>query len=95
MAQQVADALAAIPGGANLEEYFGTSGQVPQQPAAESRRSRAIIDRLRNVSAGRPCDMRQLFKDVSGHVAASGADPDTLRALMRASRNRQRPEGGK
>jgi hypothetical protein len=90
--QQIRDALSAIPGGDNLDRYFGISSGEPQQPKQEARIADQLIDELREGSSTGG-DLGDLLKRISIHADNSGADPDALRALMRGSRKGQPKEG--
>lgn len=83
IAQKVTDALAAIPGGAQLDRYFGVSSGVPEQPIAEGQESDALLKRLRDATQSPEVGLLSLLGDIGKHVDTSGADPDALRALMR------------
>lgn len=85
--QQIKDALAQVTGGAELDEYLGISSGKPLQPPSEAADSVALIDELRQTSE-EDGDMSDLLTRIATHANSSGADPDTIRALMRLGRGR-------
>lgn len=93
--QQVADALAASPGGAELDAYFGISSGNPAQSTVEADESDTLLRRLQTASQGQGGDPASLLGDIFKHADGSGADADALRALMCGSRKPKTNNGGK
>jgi hypothetical protein len=81
--QQVIDALSFIPGGAELDKYFGITSGKPVQPEDEAARSEELIRGLRDASEGKT-PLPELLQKLALHNAQSQVDPDALRALMRS-----------
>lgn len=76
--QMTVDVLAQTPGGAALAQYFGIASTPRQSPEA-ARRATCLLNMQTN---GGPQVFANLDQEIARHNAASGVDPDVLRALM-------------
>lgn len=81
--QRIKDALAATPGGAELDEYFGITTGDPQQPEEEAEESEELLNRLRTIGNEDTASLEALMDNIARHVDGSEVDPEALRALMR------------
>ena len=80
--QKVLDALATIPKGNEVAEYFGLNGLPPQQTLAQAIESQKIIDELKDVAEGKS-SIEAYAKKVASHNSTLDINPELLRALMR------------
>ncbi|MEN9845641.1 MAG: hypothetical protein RIS36_788 [Pseudomonadota bacterium] len=72
--------LGKVSGGDTIDRYFGISGGVPEQPAAEAAEGDKLIAGIREVSHSGG-DLSALLGRIAQHNVSSGLDPDLLRAL--------------
>jgi hypothetical protein len=79
--QLVLDALSKVPGGKQLDDFFGISSGVPQQPSAEAAEGERLIKGLKAVSEG-GLDLSSLLGPIAKHTEEAELDPDLLRSLM-------------
>jgi hypothetical protein len=85
--ERILDVLRAVPGGAEVDEYYGVSSGVPKQSAEEAARGEELVAGLSAFSEGQG-DFSALFDQIQRHNETSEIDPELLRSLMR-SRNKQ------
>ena len=85
--QQVVDALSTVAEGEMINRYFGITSGLPEQPPEEAQKGEEIVEQLRQVTDEK-ADLSQLLEKISHHNAASGLDPEALRALMRGAKPR-------
>jgi hypothetical protein len=85
--ERISDALRAVPGGAEVDEYYGISGGVPKQSAEEAARGEELVAGRKAFSEGQ-ADFSALFGEIRDHNEKSEIDPELLRSLMRP-RNKQ------
>jgi hypothetical protein len=85
--ERILDVLRAVPGGAEVDEYYGISSGVPKQSAEEAARGEELVAGLKAFSEGQG-DFSALFGQIKDHNEKSEIDPELLRALVRP-RNKQ------